>query len=204
MGILVRSLKAGGQARCSGAPQPTRRLPRAIKSRRRHHWPRQPRSTSTQGRRTQSPVSPTSVGTLTRRDHAPRPIPFDLRRREAGLLYRDLGPQVIGAVHAAEGAWSDAAWRAVANRRASTTCPTVLCSESAISATVGAHALPASPPSFFSFRSADASLRLRVCSAFWAGESPVRVAFSRSRSSRFSRRRSFAVCLSAKEFSLPE
>ena len=50
---------------------------------------------------------------------------------------------------------------------------------------------------FFRFRSADASSRLRVCSAFWAGESPVRVAFSRSRCSRLSRRRSFAACFSA-------
>jgi hypothetical protein len=64
----------------------------------------------------------------------------------------------------------------------------------------------ASPPPlrFFRSRSADASLRLRVCSAFWAGESPVRVAFSRSRCSRLSRRRSFAACLSAKTSSLPE
>ena len=57
---------------------------------------------------------------------------------------------------------------------------------------------------FFRFRSADASLRLRVCSAFWAGESPVRVTFSRSRCSRLSRRRSFAACLSAKTSSLPQ
>ncbi len=58
----------------------------------------------------------------------------------------------------------------------------------------------ASPPPlrFFRSRSADASVRLRVCSAFWAGESPVRVAFSRSRCSRLSRRRSFAACLSAR------
>ena len=62
---------------------------------------------------------------------------------------------------------------------------------------------PASPPPlrFFTFRSADASPRLRACSAFCAGESPERVAFSRSRCSRLSRRRSFAACLSAKESS---
>jgi hypothetical protein len=62
----------------------------------------------------------------------------------------------------------------------------------------GLQAASPRPPRFFGSRSADASLRLRVCSAFWAGDSPVRVAFSRSRCSRLSRRRSFAACLSAK------
>jgi len=58
------------------------------------------------------------------------------------------------------------------------------------------------PLRFFAFRSADASSRLRACSAFCAGESPERVAFSRSRCSRLSRRLSFAACFSAKEYSL--
>src|SRR3954470_23123435 len=63
------------------------------------------------------------------------------------------------------------------------------------------HAAAPPPLGFFALRSADASSRLRACSPFCAGESPVRVAFSRSRCSRLSRRRSFAACLSAKESS---